>query len=94
MLELGVLVLVVVGVCWLFGALIAGVFKLTFGLIGAILGGLLGLFALAVVALAMLPILLFALLPLLLPVLCIAALVWIVVHPSAAPHAPPPSLQG
>lgn len=82
MLELGMLVMMAIGAFWLFGMLIAGVFKLTFGLIGAIFGGLFGAFALTIVALAMLPVLLLAVVPLLVPALCIAALVWIVVHAS------------
>jgi len=73
MFELGILVLVVVGACWLFGALIAGLFKLTFGLIGALFGGLFGLFFVGVAALLVVPIVLLALLPLMLPALCIAA---------------------
>ncbi|HET7163364.1 MAG TPA: hypothetical protein VFI32_11930 [Rhodanobacteraceae bacterium] len=82
MFELGILVLVVVGACWLFGALIAGLFKLTFGLIGALFGGLFGLFFVGLAALLVVPIVLLALLPLMLPALCIAALVWLIVRAS------------
>lgn len=94
MLEFGLLVLVVGGVLWLSGALIVGVFKLTFGLLGALFGGLFGLFALAAAALLVLPIVVFALLPLLLPALCIAALVWLIVHASRTHHEPPRSPHG
>jgi hypothetical protein len=93
MIELGVFLLVAIGACWLFGALIAGVFKLTFGLVGAIFGGLFGAFALTIVALAMLPVLLLALVPLLVPALCIAALAWVVVRASRS-HDQPQSTQG
>lgn len=88
MLELGLLVLVAAGVLWLCGALVVGVFKLTFGLLGAIFGGLFGFLALGVVALLVLPIVVLALLPLLLPALCVAALVWLIVHASRS-HQPP-----
>ncbi|HJR13174.1 MAG TPA: hypothetical protein VJ833_04670 [Rhodanobacteraceae bacterium] len=90
MFELGILVLVVVGACWLFGALVAGLFKLTFGLIGALVGGLFGLFFVGLAALLVVPIVLFALLPLMLPALCIAALVWLVVRASR-PAQPTPT---
>jgi hypothetical protein len=90
MFELGILVLVVVGACWLFGALVAGLFKLTFGLIGALFGGLFGLFFVGLAALLVVPIVLFALLPLMLPALCIAALVWLIVRASR-PHDPAPT---
>ena len=88
MLEFGLLVLVVGGMLWLSGALIVGVFKLTFGLLGALFGGLLGLFALTAAALLVLPIVVFALLPLLLPALCIAGLVWLIVHASRTHQEP------
>lgn len=89
MFELGVLLLVAFGALWLFGALIAGLFKLTFGLLGAIFGGLFGVFALAIVGLLVMPIILFALLPVAVPVLCVVGLVWLIVHASR-PHAEPP----
>lgn len=88
MLEFGLLVLVVGGVLWLSGALLVGVFKLTFGLLGVLFGGLFGLFALAAAALLVLPIVVFALLPLLLPALCVAGLVWLIVHASRTHHEP------
>jgi hypothetical protein len=94
MLELGIVVLVVVGAFWFFGALIAGLFKLTFGIIGAVFGGLFGLFALSIVALMVLPIVFFALLPLLMPVLFIAGLVWLIVHASRTHPEPRPQAQG
>lgn len=94
MLELGMLVLIVVGACWLFGAVIGGLFKLTFGLLGALFGGLFGLFAVGLAAMLVLPIVFFALLPLLLPALCIAALVWVVVHASRSHPEPPRPAQG
>lgn len=90
MLELGLLVVVAAGVLWLWGALIVGVFKLTFGLLGAIFGGLFGFLALGVAALLVLPIALLALLPLLVPALCVAGLVWLIVHASRPRQAPPP----
>lgn len=94
MLEFGLLVLVVGGALWLSGALIVGVFKLTFGLLGALFGGLFGLFALATAALLVLPIVVFALLPLLLPALCVAGLVWLIVHASRTHHEPLHTSQG
>lgn len=84
MFELVMVLLAVCGAFWLFGALIAGVFKLTFGIIGAIFGGLVGLFALGITALLVLPFVLLAMLPALLPLLCVAALVWVIVHASRA----------
>jgi hypothetical protein len=88
MFELGVLMLCVVGACWLFGALIGGLFKLTFGLLGVVFGGLFGLLTAVLVALLVVPVVLLALLPLMLPALCIAALVWLIVHASR-PHPAP-----
>lgn len=94
MFELGIVVAAVVGVFWLFGALVGGLFKLTFGLIGALLGGLIGLFTVGLVALLVLPIVVFALLPLLMPALGIAALVWLIVHASRPHHEPPQPARG
>lgn len=94
MLELGIVILAVVGAFWLFGALIVGLFKLTFGLLGAVFGGLFGLFALSIAALLVLPIVFFALLPLLMPVLFIVGLVWLIVHASRTHPEPPPHPQG
>lgn len=94
MLEFGLLVLVVGGALWLFGALIVGVFKLTFGLLVALFGGLFGLFALGAAALLVLPIILFALLPVLLPALFIAGLVWLIVHASRTHQEPRQTAQG
>lgn len=94
MLKLGMLVALVVGACWFFGALVGGLFKLTFGLFGVLLGGLFSVFALGVSALLVVPIVLFALLPLLLPVLGIAAVVWLIVHASRAQHEPSPTTHG
>lgn len=89
MFELGILVLVAVGACWLFGALIVGLFKLTFGLIAALFGGLFGLFFVGLAALLVVPIVLLALLPLALPALCIVALVWLIVRASRPPDPAP-----
>ena len=94
MFELGVLVMAAVGVFWLFGALIGGFFKLTFGLIGALFGGLIGLFTVGLVALLVLPIVVFALLPLLMPALGIAALIWLIVHASHPHHEAPQPAPG
>jgi hypothetical protein len=94
MLELGLLVLVVGGALWLFGALVIGVFKLTFGLLAALFGGLFGMFALVAAALLVLPVVLFALLPVLLPVLFVAGLVWLIVHASRTRHEPGQPAQG
>lgn len=91
MFGLAVLVALVVGACWFFGALLGGLFKLTFGLFAVLFSGLIGVFVLGLTVLLVLPILLFALLPMLLPVLGIAALVWLVVHASRAQHAPAPA---
>jgi hypothetical protein len=90
MLELGIVILAVVGACWFFGALIGGLFKLAFGLVGVIFGGLFGLIVLSFVALMVLPIVFFALLPLLMPALFIVGLVWLIVHASRTHPAPPP----
>jgi hypothetical protein len=89
MFEIAVVLLAVLGAVWLFGALVVGAFKLTFGLLGMIFGGLFGLFALAVTALVVIPVVLFAMLPVLLPALCVVGLVWLIVHASR-PHAGPP----
>jgi hypothetical protein len=86
MFEIAVVLLAVLGAVWLFGALVVGAFKLTFGLLGVIFGGL---FALAIAALVVVPVVLFAMLPVLLPVLCVVGLVWLNVHASR-PHAGPP----
>lgn len=94
MLGLGIVVAAVVGSIWLFGALIGGLFKLTFGLFGALFSGLAGLFVLGLTALLVVPIVLFALLPLLLPVLGIVAVVWIVVHASRAQQEQAPTPRG
>jgi hypothetical protein len=94
MLEFALLVLVVGGALWLFGALVIGIFKLTFGLLAALFGGLFGMFALGAVALLVLPIVLFALLPVLLPVLFVAGLVWLIVHASRTHQEPPQPAQG
>lgn len=89
MLKLGVLTAAVVGACWLGVALLGGLFKLAFGLVGAVFGGLAGLFAAGVVAALAASLLLLALLPLLLPVLFVAGLVWLVVHAARpSPQAP------
>lgn len=80
MLKLGVLIAAVVAACWLGLALLGGLFKLGFGLVGALLGGLAGLFAAGVVAMVAASLLLLALLPLLMPVLFVAGLVWLVAH--------------
>ena len=93
MIELGLLVLVVfVGGFWLLAALIGGLFKLTFGLLGALFGafgalfgGVFALFGIGVAALVIAPILVFALLPLLVPALCLALLVWVIVHATRKP---------
>ena len=91
MIELGLLVLVAfVGVFWLFAALIGGLFKLTFGLLGALFGGMFALFGMGLAALVIVPILLLALLPLLVPAICLALLVWVIVHASRKP-APAPA---
>ena len=89
MLELGIVVACVVGACWLFGALLGGLFKLTFGFFGLLFGGLFGLFTLGLVALLVVPIVLLAMLPLLMPALFVAAVVWLIVHASrSTPPAP------
>jgi hypothetical protein len=93
MIELGLLVLVAfIGVFWLFAALIGGLFKLTFGLLGALFGvfgalfgGLFAVFGIGLAALVVVPILVFALLPLLIPALCLALLVWVIVHATRKP---------
>ena len=95
MIEFGLLVLVAfVGGFWLLAALIGGVFKLTFGLLGvlfgafgALFGGVFALFGIGLAALVIVPILVFALLPLLVPALCLALLVWVIVHASRKPAA-------
>ena len=93
MIEFGLLVLVAfVGGFWLLAALIGGVFKLTFGLLGvlfgafgALFGGVFALFGIGLAALVIVP--MFALLPLLVPALCLALLVWVIVHASRKPAA-------
>ncbi len=80
MLKLGVVIAAVVAACWLGVALLGGLFKLMFGLAGAVFGGLAGLAAAGVVAMVVVSLTLLALLPLLLPVLFVAGLVWLVVR--------------
>lgn len=82
MLELGIVVVLVVGAFWFMGALVGGLFKLTFGLIGVLFGGMLALLGIGIAALVVVPILLFALIPFLLPAFVIAALVWLVARAS------------
>lgn len=94
MLKLGVLVALVVGACWFFGAMVGGLLKLTFGLFGVLLGGLFSVFALALAALLLVSLALFALLPLLLPILGIAVLAWLVVRASRTQHEPPQTTHG
>lgn len=80
MLKLGVVIAAVVGACWLGAALLGGLFKLAFGLVGVVFGGLAGLFAVGVVGVVVASLVMLALLPLLLPVLFVAGLVWLVVR--------------
>ncbi|TAN03944.1 MAG: hypothetical protein EPN36_11085 [Rhodanobacteraceae bacterium] len=89
MLELGIVAFFVFGACWLFGALLAGLLKLTFGFFGVLFGGLFGLFTFGLVALLVVPIVLLALLPLLMPALCVAVVVWLIVHASRSNPATP-----
>ncbi|MGH8125999.1 MAG: hypothetical protein ACREPK_09170 [Rhodanobacteraceae bacterium] len=86
MFELGVLILFVVGGCWLFAALIVGLFKLTLGFFGVLFGGVFALFAVGIAALLVLPLIFVALLPVLMPVACVAALVWLIVRASRPDH--------
>lgn len=91
MIEFGLLVLVaIVGAFWLMAALIGGLLKLTFGLLGAMFGGVFALFGIGVAALVVVPILALALLPLLIPALGLALLVWLIVHATRKP-APAPA---
>jgi len=93
MIEFGLLALVVViGAFWLVAALIGVMFKLTFGVLGALFGalgalfgGMFAVFGAGVAALVMLPLLALVLLPLLIPALCVAALVWVIVHAARKP---------
>lgn len=85
MVGLGIVLLAVCGGLWFCGALIAGLFKLTFGLLGGLLAGVFGMFAVGLVMLLVLPIVFFALLPLWLPVLFLGGLVWLIVRASH-PH--------
>lgn len=86
MFELGMLILLVVGACWLCAALIVGLFKLTLGFFGVLFGGVFAMFAIGIAALLVLPFVLFALLPALVPVACVAALVWLIVRASRPDH--------
>lgn len=89
MLEFGLLALLVVGACCLFGALIGGFFKLVLGTIGVVTGGLFGLLFGGLFGLLVVPIVLFVLLPLMAPVLFVVGLVWLIVHASrSTPPAP------
>lgn len=90
MLELGIVVLVVAGAAWLSAALLGGIFKLVFGLLGVLFGGFVGLLVLGAGALLVLPLLFAGLLTLLLPALCVAGLVWLVVR-AARPAATAPT---
>ncbi|MEO6968008.1 MAG: hypothetical protein ABI132_06090 [Rhodanobacteraceae bacterium] len=96
MIELGLLGLLgVFGLFWLFAALIGAVFKLTFGLIGAvfgtfgaIFGGFFAVLGIGMAALVLVPAMLFALLPLVIPVLLIGGVVWLIVRAARPAHAP------
>lgn len=90
MFELGLLMLAACGAVLLFGTLIGGLFKLTFGLIVAIFGGLFGMFAVGLALLVVVPLVLLAMLPMLVPVLCTALLVWLIVRASRTHPAPQP----
>jgi len=93
MIEFGLLALVVfIGAFWLIAALIGAVFKLTFGLLGALFGafgalfgGVFALFGIGIAALVILPLLALALIPLLIPALGLALLVWLIVHATRKP---------
>jgi hypothetical protein len=98
MIELGLLALVVfVGAFWLQAAQNGGLFKRVFGFFGVMLGalgaqfgGVFALFGIGLAALVIVPILVLALLPLLVPALCLALLVWVIVHATRKP-APAPA---
>lgn len=87
MIGFGVLMLMVVGAVWLCGALVGGLFKLAFGLVGALAGGVFAMIAIGFAMLFVLPVVILVLLPLLLPALGIAALVWVIVRASRS-HPP------
>ena len=93
MIELGLLlVAAVVGVFWLCAALLGALFKVTFGVFGAMLDAVGALFGLGIAALVVVPILLLTVLPLALPILFIGGLVWLIVRASRprAPASPAP----
>lgn len=90
MLKLGVVIAAVVAACWFGAALLGGLFKLTFGLLGVVFGGLAGLFAVGVTGVIVASLVVLALLPLWLPVLFVAGLVWLVVR-AAQPRGQVPA---
>jgi hypothetical protein len=90
MIELGVVVLLFVGLLWLAASMIGLVFKLTFAMIGGLFGlvaGALGLLLGGVMLLLVAPIVALALLPFCLPVFLLVALVWAIAR-STRHHAP------
>lgn len=88
MFEPGVVALAVVGALWFTGAIIGGLFKLTFGLLAALFGGMLALLGVGVAVLVVVPFVLFALIPLLLPSLAIVALVWVILRAARPGRTP------
>lgn len=92
MLELGIAAAVVVGAFWIFGVIVGGLFKLTFGLFAALVGGMLAILGIGLAAVLVVPIVLFALIPFLLPAFVIAALVWVIAR--AARPAPYTQFRG
>jgi hypothetical protein len=82
MIELMVIA-VMVGALWMLGSLIGLVFKVTFGLVGGLIGllaGGIGLFIGGLVMLFVLPIIALSLLPLCLPALLLFGLIWAIAH--------------
>ncbi|HTC27572.1 hypothetical protein [Dyella sp.] len=86
------IVAVMVGALWMFGSLIGLVFKVTFGLVGGLIGllaGGIGLFIGGLVMLLVLPLVALSLLPLCLPALLLFGLIWGIAHIARRPVTAP-----
>ena len=93
MIELGLLlVAAVVGVFWLCAVLVGALFKITFGVFGALLGVFGAALGIGIAALVVVPVLLLTVVPLFLPVLVLGGLIWLIVR-AARPRAPSASAQ-
>ena len=86
------IVAVMVGALWMVGSLLGLVFKVTFGLVGGLIGllaGGIGLLIGGLVMLLVLPLVALSLLPLCLPALLLFGLIWGIAHIARRPATAP-----